>query len=82
MMQQPPAWAEGQAQACDAQAGAAILSLDGTVTARNRAMAEPDQDPSAAGAPRQPRPPAGLEESLASGHSLGFLGLALLLRLA
>ena len=45
-------------------------------------MAEPDQDPRAAGAPGQPRPPAGLEENLAIGLSLGFLGLALLLRLA
>jgi hypothetical protein len=82
MMQQPPARAEGQAQACDAQAGTAVLCLDGTVTARNRAMAEPDQDPRAAGAPGRPRPPAGLEENLAIGLSLGFLGLALLLRLA
>jgi len=45
-------------------------------------MAEPDQDRRAADAPRQPRPRAGLEESLAIGLSLAFLGLALLLRLA
>ncbi|MBV1797250.1 hypothetical protein [Siccirubricoccus sp. G192] len=45
-------------------------------------MAEPDQDPRAAGAPGRPRPPARLEENLAIGLSLGFLGLALLLRLA